>query len=158
MESDALRPELKGQARLPFQDRNSGSFARARGETPVVEQLSAIHRRADRISDRLRKHCQKFEESWVAKEAIQIWNKRTELSAKHPAPDGAPNIALDPQVIMQQARRTVRARMTKRLSNVNQTRTRMENAVLKNANDNRREHAPKVIQAFDQSRQMKRRM
>lgn len=156
-ERDIYR-EMKGVAREPFQSRTPDSFSRARGDVRTVEQLAAINRRSDRLTNRLRDHCQKFEETWVAKEAIQIWNKRTAVSQKHPSPDGSPPAALDPKSIMQQARRQVRARTVTRLSNLNQTKTRMENAVLRTAQEVRRDQAPQLSLAFDNTKKMRRTM
>lgn len=114
-----------------FQSANPSQFGRVRGSVETTTRLAAIENRAAHVKERMRAHCQKHEESWVAKQAIALWKKRAGIEAKHPMPPGVIS-GVDPQVILVDARRIVRARMNARLSNINSIKNRMGNAVVRN--------------------------
>jgi hypothetical protein len=125
------RPDLKGRQRAAFHRANPASFGRAQGDAAAVRQLGQIQARSSAIKDRARAHYRRFEESWVAREAISLWQKRAGFTDEHPAPEGAPGKYVA-HSIMTQARRNVRARLVQRLTRVNAVKTRMENAVVRN--------------------------
>jgi len=122
---------IKGTARAALRAANPDRFAHAQGKPDTAGRLAAIERRAQAVSDRLRAHLERFEESWTAREAIRLWRRRAVLAARHPAPAGARQPALEPTALMRDARRQVRARATRRLSSVSAIKTGMQNAVLR---------------------------
>ena len=125
------RPDLKGRQQLAFRRANPDAFGRVQGNSNAVEQLGLIERRAAMVRERVLAHFKKYQESWVAREAIAIWQKRAGFTHEHPAPDGAPGKYVA-QSIMMEARKNVRARVGQRLTRVNMVKTRMENAVVRN--------------------------
>lgn len=130
MSKAPFRPDLKGRQKQAFQEASPQVFAKVGRDPGAVEQLGLIERRAAALKEKVRAHHRKYEESWVAKEAIQLWQKRSGLTADHPAPTSVPG-AYVAQSIMGQARRNVTARATRRLIAINEIKTRMENAVVR---------------------------
>lgn len=129
--SSSYRPDLRGRQQAAFRRANPDAFGRANGNPGAVEQLGMIERRAAMVREHVRAHFKKYQEGWVAKEAIAIWQKRAGFTNDHPAPEGAPGKYVA-QSIMMEARRNVRARVVQRLTRVNVVKTRMENAVVRN--------------------------
>lgn len=115
----------------PFTTATPSYVARAQGDPSAMRQLRAIDDRGNGVKEKLKKHFSKYEETWVVKEAVSLWKQRAGLY--EPAV-GLPRIAKEyaAQAVMTEARRNVRARMTKRLTNVNGIKTRMGNAVVRN--------------------------
>lgn len=137
----SYRPDLRGRQQAAFRRANPDAFGRAGGNPGAVEQIGMIERRAAQVRERVRAHFKKYQESWVAKEAIAIWQKRAGFANEHPAPASAPGRYVA-QSIMMEARRNVRARVVQRLTRVNVVKTRMENAVVRNRQSQSRQAAP----------------
>lgn len=131
MAKSPYRPDLKGRQVSAFRVANPPAYAKAQGSVSAVEQIGLIERRSAKLRDKVRSHFNKYEESWVAREAVAIWHRRAGITAGHPAPQGAPPKHAV-QSIMADARRNVRARVTQRLMRVNGIKSRMENSVVRN--------------------------
>lgn len=127
------RPDLKGLPGHAFQTVNPASYGRTQGNPNVIEALRIVEKRTDQIRQKMQTHFEKYKQNWIAKEAISIWQKRSEISAKYPAPDFAKNDALKSESIMRHADMIVSAKMTKRFMKLNQIKSKMENAVIRNA-------------------------
>ena len=126
-------PTLQGDRPTPrFREANPAPFARAQGDVDATRRLAAIETRATAIKDRFRAHFDRNEELWVVREAMSLTAKRTFPTLQHPRPRGVVqnNFA---ELMMGQARRNVHARALNRMSNINTTKTAMQNAVLRNA-------------------------
>lgn len=107
------------------------AYKRAAGSPTAVTALSSIDRRASALKVRIAEHFKKFEDRWTAKEALNIWKRHLALHAKHPAPSGVSQDVSSDE-IMKMAARNVRARANRRLFKVNDIKTRMGNAVVRN--------------------------
>lgn len=130
MAKSPFRPDLKGSQAAAFRIANPKPFGRAQGNVKAVEQMAAIERRAEKIKERVRAHFLRHKETWVAKEAISLWLKRAVPAHDHPRPvNGAPVDVSG--AYLNQARRNVVARMSRRLSDLNATKTRLQNAVVR---------------------------
>jgi hypothetical protein len=103
----------------------------AAGSVASTIAVSRIERRSDVLKERARAHHKKFEDRWVAKEAIRIWQRHLKESAAHPSPRGV-NRALMPEGILKAASHNVQARTNRRLALINTIKTRMGNAVVRN--------------------------
>lgn len=150
------RPDLKGRQQAAFRRANPDAFGRVDGNRNAVEQLGLIDRRTAMIRERVRAHFQKYQESWVAREAIAIWQKRAGFTNEHPVPDGAPGKYVA-QSIMMEARKNVRARVGQRLTRVSMVKTRMENAVVRNRQQMRQqpERSPEPLPTIFRKRSIK---
>lgn len=140
MAKSPYRPDLKGRSKQAFRKGNPEIYGRAARDIGAVEQIGLIERRAAAIKERARTHFQTYQETWVAREAIEIWRRRARLHLDHPAPSGTPGEYVA-QSIMGQARRNVMARATRRLTAINTIKTRMENAVVRNRQQPSRKYA-----------------
>ncbi len=150
------RPDLKGASRARFREANPDAIGRVGGDVPAIRQIAAIDRRVVDVKDRMRKHLTRFEESWVAREAVSLWQKRAVLAAKHPTPQGPSGSAsLSADELMSEARRNVRARGTRRMSAINRIGGTMKNAVTNTLAGVR--HDPALSHAFSNSQRLKRR-
>lgn len=110
-----------------FDRANPKIFDRLQGDAASIRHVGNLQSRVNRIKTRLREHYKKYEEPWVAKEGIRIWQKQLK------AAQGRNPVPVDPPAaIMLEARRNVRARVARRMTNINEIRTRMENAFLRN--------------------------
>lgn len=110
------------------------AFARADGDVRLIRTLARIEQRSEAVRKKVIAHAGKFEDRWVAKEAMRVWEKQLQLQKQHPGPVGSePGISKNE--IMRIAQRNVAARTNQRLTRVNAIRTRMENAVIRNRTD-----------------------
>jgi len=128
------RPDLKEKAKRAFAKANPERYGKVQSRPEATAALRTLDHRSAHIKKSMRQHFRKFQEVWVAREAINIWQKRSALKANHPAPFNYFHRSLAADVIMKQARRNVQVRMSKRLSRVNKIKTRMENNVVRNQN------------------------
>jgi hypothetical protein len=118
-------------SRATFEGTTPRAFRLAQGNPEALTQLKIIDDRTSRTKDRARKHFGKYEETWVVREAADLWKRRAGLSADVSA---LPAMAKEYTALglMTEARRNVRARMTLRLTKINSVGTRMSNAVVRN--------------------------
>lgn len=156
MADDDLRPELKHTARTALRQANPDSFGRTGGNPEVVQHVAGIERRASEIKERLRAHSRRFEENWTTREAVGLWQKRVHEAARHPKPEGAERPELEPEALMRDARRNVRARATRRLSNLNAIKTGMQNAVIRTQQSMKQERGPEISRNPERARTMRR--
>ena len=126
-----FRPELKNKARQAFSRANPERYGKVVGNPDATSSLRTLEHRSTDLKQRMRSHFKKYQEVWVAREAIKVWQDRAALRAKHPSPIHMMSNRLASDEIMKQARLNVRRRMARRLSNVNQIKTRMENSVVR---------------------------
>ena len=125
------QPDLANVAKGAFRKANPERYGKVQGRPEAVSQLRTIDMRAGQMRARMRQHFVRYQEAWVAKEAIRVWQKRAALTAKHPPPFNYMRESLTARSIMQEARRNVRARMTGRLTRLNRIETQMQNAVVR---------------------------
>jgi len=118
-----------GKTRAAFEGQTPARYKLAAGNPVILAQLAAIDTRAEFAKTRARAHFWRYEETWVVREALSLWNKRPAASMQE-LPAMAREYAQ--ASIMTEARRNVRARMTNRLTKINSISTRMTNSVLRN--------------------------
>lgn len=118
--------------RPDFRAANPEAFARAQGDVEVTRRLGAIETRAAAIKDRFREHFERNEELWVVRETMALSAKRTFPTLQHPRPRGVAQNDFA-ELMMTQARRNVHSRALQRMSNINDTKTRLQNAVIRNS-------------------------
>lgn len=125
-------PTIKVDMPRPaFRQANPGAFGRAQGDPDATRRLGVIEQRASSIKDRFREHFDRNEELWVVREAMALTAKRTFPTLQHPRPSYAHHSDFA-ELMMTQARRNVHARALQRMSNINATKTRLQNAVIRN--------------------------
>lgn len=107
------------------------AFERADGDVRLIKTLARIEQRAEALRNKVIAHAAKFEDRWVAKEAMRIWERQLQQQRQHPGP-AASEPGVSKNEIMRIAQRNIAARTNRRLSLVNAIRTRMENAVIRN--------------------------
>lgn len=119
----------------------SNSTRNARGDAATLTQIAAIEARAGRVKAKAREHFSKHSETWVAKEAVRIWRARAGLALQT-----VPNSQLGKEIvasgIIADARRNVYARINKRLTTINEIKTRLSNAAVRNLNSPQLSHRP----------------
>ena len=142
------RPDLKGKAKQAFSRANPERYGKVQKRPEAISALRTIDHRAVHIKNAMRAHFKKFQEVWIAREAIKVWQKRSALKAKHPSPLNYFHRGLAPDSIMKRARHNVRARMAKRLSGVNQVKTRMENNIVRTQKYAERDRNLSLSRAF----------
>lgn len=131
MSKAPYRPDLQGRQQAAFKDANPQAYARVGSDIRGIEQIGLIQNRTSAVKEHARAHLKKYHESWVAKEAVNLWKQRAGLTDKHPAPSNVPSSFIV-ETIMGQARRNVMARSTRRLTTINEIKARMQNAVVRN--------------------------
>lgn len=117
-----------------FAKTTPAAFTRANGDVRLIKTLARIGERADTLREKVIAHAAKFEDRWVAKEAMRVWEKQLQLQKQHPGP-AASEPGVSKNEIMRIAQRNIAARTNQRLTLVNTIRTRMENAVIRNRTD-----------------------
>lgn len=117
--------------RPDFRAANPEVFGRA-ADAESLRRLSAIERRASDLKDRFRAHFERHEVAWVLAEAVALSNMRSFPTLQHPRPPNRPRGDFT-ALTMTEARRNVHARALQRLSALNTTKTRLQNAVIRNA-------------------------
>lgn len=137
---------------------NPPAMARAQGRPHMVRQLEAVDQRVANVKSRMRQHCERFQETWVAREAVRLWKERAELALKHKAPAQAAVRILSPDDLLSLARRNVRARIGQRLSTINRIGERMRNTVTRTLKPASPVRAPDVQRSFAKARDRRRRM
>lgn len=131
-----MAQRTKGSLGAEFAAATPASVKAVGGDPAALNQLAAIERRAASVKERFRAHYQKYQEVWVAKEAVKIWRLRGGLSSG-PVPASAHGKEITANGVMADARRNVHARAIGRISNVNSIKTRLSNAVVRNAQSNK---------------------
>lgn len=114
-----------------FKQVNPRAYAAVQGNPAAVRTLAKIETRANAIKKKTIAHHKHFEDRWVAKETIAIWQRHLASNAKNPAPPGVEQ-KVAPAGVMRLANQVVQARTTARLSRINEVKTRMQNAVVRN--------------------------
>ena len=109
---------------------NPAAFANADPE--ALRQLGWIETRTAELKERLGTHLARHEASWTAREATSLLAKHSAPKLVHPPPRGVLPDSLQERVLAQ-ARRNVRARATQRLTALNMTKLRMQEAVIRPA-------------------------
>jgi len=114
-----------------FSAPSSGAMTKVAGSVPATLMVTKIQEKGDRIKERAKQHHKNFEDRWVSKEIIRLWQRHLEVSAKHPVPKG-----VTPKVTAENFHNTashnVTARTNRRLGLINAITTRMSNAVARN--------------------------
>jgi hypothetical protein len=112
----ALRGSFKGPAARP--DKQLSSPGRKNGSPQ--ERLA----RLEGLEGRLRAHLKRSEPMWTGREAVKLLRKHVRPKLNHPVPLalGALPAGASPSFIDEQARRNVRARITRRMSHLNEIR------------------------------------
>ncbi len=153
-----FRPDLKNKAKQSFTKTTPDAFRRAQNQGDATAMLRSIEVRANDLKSRMRKHFTRHQETWVAREAIKVWQKRSAPQQKFPNPRNILNNSLAAEQLMKQARINVRRRMAQRLSRINQTKTRMENSVVRSEKFSLENRGLKASRAFEKTQTPKRRM
>jgi len=153
-----FRPDLKNKAKQSFTKTTPDAFRRLQNQGDATAMLRNIDVRANDLKSRMRKHFKRQQETWVAREAIKVWQKRSAPRQKLPTPRNIISNSLAPEQIMKQARINVRRRMAQRLSGVNQTKTRMENTVVRSEKFSLENPDLKIGRAFKKTQIPKRKM
>jgi len=109
-----------------------------------LKALAHLEMRGGLIKEKALTHYKKFEDRWVAKEAMRIIKRHLSQAAPHPAPKGVTQ-SIDENAIMLMASRNVLARTHQRLARINSIKTRMGNAIVRNL------APPSVRHAFSQA-------
>lgn len=122
---------LAGKAKHAFEKANPVRYGKVQKDPEAAAALRTIDNRVDHIKRRMHAHFKRSQNVWITREAIDVWRKRSALTAKHPSPFNFMRENLTSRSIMQEAKRRVAVRMTKRLSKVNEMQTRMQNAAVK---------------------------
>lgn len=117
----------------PFNATTLPAYTRAGRNPSTISALAAIEGRAERVNRRAVEHYKKFEDRWVAKEAIRLWQRRLEAQGRHPLPPDEVR-KVSAEEIAKVASRNVIARTNARLSKINAAKVRMTNALVRNLN------------------------
>lgn len=126
-------PTLKvDRPRPEFRQANPAVFGRTGDDRDTLSRLSVIEQRATGLKDRFRAHFDKHEVAWVLNETLRLLAKRSYPTLDHPKPRNAPDENFG-ELMMGQARRNVHARALRRLSTINSVKTKLQNAVVRNA-------------------------
>ena len=119
-----------GAARTAFDAATPKAFTRAGRNGAAISALGGIERRAERIKARAVAHYKKFEDRWVAKESIRVWQRQLKSQAGAAAPSGEIPSA-NVEAIARLAARNVKARTNRRLTKINAMKVRMSNALVR---------------------------
>lgn len=107
------------------------SLRNARGSVPATVMIAKLEERGSALRERAILLHKKFEDRWVAKEAIRIWQGHLARTAKLPVPkDVDPSVM--PQSVMRMASYNIQARTNRRLTKIDAITTRMGNSVIRN--------------------------
>lgn len=138
---------------------NALSSTFARSTPPAVQRaahaptslkaLSRLEERSAAIKERAFAHYKKFEDRWVAKEAIRIWQRHLAQPGLYPAPKSVDR-TVAPEGLSKMASRNVLTRTHQRLARINSIKTRMGNAIVRNL------APPSLKQGFNQAAQAER--
>lgn len=126
-----------------FRSANPEVFGRAQGDLDTVRRLGAVETRAEAIKQRFYDHFERHEDAWVAAEALKLAAKRSYPTLQHPAPRGfgpGPGRGADVAELMTtKARQNVHARAIKRVTAVNSIKANLQNALVRNRPQQRRD-------------------
>lgn len=104
---------------------------RAAGAPTTLQALSRLEQRTSAIKERAVAHYKNFEDRWVAKEAIRIFQRHLAKEGGHPAPKGVDRTVM-PESVMKMASQNVQARTHQRLARINAIKARMGNSIARN--------------------------
>lgn len=130
--------------RRRFGATTSPGLARSVRNPAATSAIASIERRADAIKARALEQAKAFQDRWVAREMLRLYQAHRAQAEQHPGPPGAQR-ELAPEVVARMASRNVQARTTMRLSKINAIKTRMGNAVARNLEQ------PKLSPEFNQT-------
>lgn len=129
---DINRP--KGELKDAFSKTTPTSVHRANGNAEALSQITAIEARAARIKERFRAHYARMQPLWVGREQTKLTAERFGLA--DPKPKAAFERVVTVQDIARDAQRNVYARAVGRISRINQIKTTLSNAAVRNIDMN----------------------
>lgn len=132
-----------------FNATTPAAVARALNNKPALQALRSIDNRSIALKERAIAHHKSFEDRWTMKEMIRISNRQRTMNQKYPGPKGfVPQV--DENDVYKLAVRQMTARLNRRLTKINEIKTRMSNAVVRNID-------PSLTQEFNRGVRLTRR-
>jgi hypothetical protein len=119
-----------------FKEASPEAFSKVGHDPSATRQLAMIEARTAALKERFSAHFRKYEEVWVAREAIKLALKGMAVPpSPAPEPTFAPQKSPTVNGYMTQARANVRGRAIRRVTLINHVRAKLRNAIVNNAND-----------------------
>lgn len=125
------------------------AIARALQNRPALQILSRIESRAAALKEKAKVHHKNFEDRWTTREMFRIAARQEAANRRYPGPGGfVPPV--DRDEVYKIAVRQMTAKLNRRLTKINEIKTRMSNAVVRNID-------PSLTQEFNRTVRMQRR-